>query len=276
MKKREKTSGWKSDTIVVNKIKLRYYRTGGDKLPLVLAHGITDNGLCWAHLAEILQEHYDVIMFDARGHGRSEQSPPDFSPESHAADLAGLSRALKLSRPVVMGHSMGAANAAIAAATYPDLARVLILEDPPWKEQFSAQEQQATIDTWKNDLRELQTQELEQIKIDGADENPRWSTVNWPAWAEAKHQVNPEVVEWIRSDKPFVGWRTLLPEISCPVLLITGDPALGALVTPEIAEKAAALSDHLEIAHIEGAGHSIRREQFEEYVSMVGRFLRFL
>lgn len=37
---------WQAGDVNVNGIKIHYHRTGGAKPPLVLAHGITDNGLC--------------------------------------------------------------------------------------------------------------------------------------------------------------------------------------------------------------------------------------
>ena len=63
---------WMTGTITSHGTKLHYYRTGGAKPPLVLIHGITDDGLCWAPTAAVLAGQYDVIMVDLRGHGKSE------------------------------------------------------------------------------------------------------------------------------------------------------------------------------------------------------------
>ena len=43
---------------------------------MVLAHGITDDGLCWSPVAEVLEAKYAVIMADARTYGKSE-APAD-------------------------------------------------------------------------------------------------------------------------------------------------------------------------------------------------------
>ena len=61
-------SSWTSNTVDANGITLHYWRTGGDKPPLVLCHGITDNGLCWTRAARALEARFDVIMLDAHGH----------------------------------------------------------------------------------------------------------------------------------------------------------------------------------------------------------------
>jgi hypothetical protein len=55
--------------------------------------------------------------------------------------------------------------------------------------------------------------------------------------------------------------------------LITGDPQRGAIVTDESAAMLEALVPHLQIAHIPGAGHSIRRDQFGRYMEVVRGFL---
>src|ERR671938_601164 len=98
-------SSWQSDNIEVNGLRLHYTRTGGEKPPVVLAHGFSDDGLCWTPVAEALAPEYDVIMVDARGHGRSEAPEQGYGPIEQAADLAGVIAALGLQRPAVLGHS---------------------------------------------------------------------------------------------------------------------------------------------------------------------------
>jgi len=263
-----------SEDVTVNGIKIHTYRTNTDKPPVVLAHGITDNGLCWNRLAGALAQNYEVVTFDARGHGLSEANPPDFTIESHAADLAGLVNALGLEKPVMIGHSMGASNVALAATTYSDMATAVILEDPPWGLEFSAEDRAARIEEWREEDLERKSQTVEEIIDAGRKKHPEWAMEEWPDWAEANQQVNPDVLEWMRSATPFAGWRELVPKIKCPVLLITGDPELEALVTPDTAQTVLELSDRVEVAAIDRVGHNIRRENFEEYVSVVSRFLR--
>ena len=115
-----------------NGIRIHYWRTGAGtgKPPLVLAHGSSDDGLCWTNLAKEIQDGYDIIMFDARGHGLSDPPTPSDPPDVQVEDLAGLIKELKLERPILMGHSMGSASVAHFAAKYPDVPRAVILEDP--------------------------------------------------------------------------------------------------------------------------------------------------
>ena len=78
-----------------------------------------------------LEQDYDVIMPDGRGHGKSSTGNKDYSSQQRVEDLAGLIRALKLDTPVVGGHSMGADTSMNLAANYPELTRGIFLEDPP-------------------------------------------------------------------------------------------------------------------------------------------------
>ena len=90
---------WTQHDLLVNGVRLHYYRTGhGDKPALVLVHGFSDNGLCWTPVARDLEADYDVIMPDMRGHGLSERVQLSDKVDM-AADVAGLIRALGLTRP---------------------------------------------------------------------------------------------------------------------------------------------------------------------------------
>jgi pimeloyl-ACP methyl ester carboxylesterase len=68
-------------------------------------------------------------------------------------------------------------------------------------------------------------------------------------------------------------WREVVRRIACPALLITADVAEGAIVTPEVAAEAVKLMPKGRVVHIPGAGHNIRREQFEAYMTAVREFL---
>jgi N-formylmaleamate deformylase len=85
-------SNWTQNDLLVNDVRLHYYRTGhGDKRPLVLVHGFSDNGLCWTPTARDLESEYDVIMPDMRAHGLSARVQPGEKVDM-AADLAELMR----------------------------------------------------------------------------------------------------------------------------------------------------------------------------------------
>ena len=73
--------------------------------------------------------------------------------------------------------------------------------------------------------------------------------------------------------QPRPPWREVAGRITCPVLLLTGDPARGGIVTPEAAVEAARLWRSGRVVHIPGAGHNIRRDRYELYRAAVAAFL---
>jgi N-formylmaleamate deformylase len=266
-------SEWFSDDVIVDGVKIHYHRTGGDKPPVVLVHGITDSGLCWTRLARALEDAYDLVMYDARGHGLSGVPETGYAPEEHVADMTRLVTALGLERPALIGHSIGASNVALAIATYPDLARCAILEDPVWR-TYDLGAQPGRMDEWHADLIAKKSCTREQLMADERAQHPTWAEIEFGVRADAKLQVDPDVLSWISPQNPPIPWRDVVLKFACPVLLVTADPKLGAIVTSEVAREAASLCDSLEVVHIPGVGHHIRYGKFEPYVEAVRAFLK--
>jgi pimeloyl-ACP methyl ester carboxylesterase len=267
------SDSWQSGFVNTKSLRLHYTRTGGSKPPLVLAHGVTDDGLCWSPVAAALAPDYDVIMVDARGHGLSDAPLEGYGPIEQADDLAGLITALDLTGPIILGHSMGAVTTLVLAARHPELPRAIALEDPPpwWDPAYDrpfAPDWQAQMRAWITALQQQSRQAL----IDAQRvETPRWSDAELEPWADAKLRFSLNFFNRL-SDSPL-DWPALLRRVKCPALLIIGDPQAGALVTQQAA---LALKEHvpqLQIARVNGAGHSIRRDQFESYLRVVRPFL---
>lgn len=98
--------------------------------PVICVHGLTGNAANFAALADELSPHHRVIACDLAGAGHSGPSSSDSSIFRHAEDLIGLVGALGLAeaRPILLGHSMGAFIAAIAAARAPRFAALAMLD----------------------------------------------------------------------------------------------------------------------------------------------------
>ncbi|QMU73651.1 alpha/beta fold hydrolase [Streptacidiphilus sp. P02-A3a] len=98
--------------------------------PVVLAlHGITGNGLCWGPVAERLAGRVTLVAPDLRGRAGSAAIEGPFGVAAHADDVAALAAALDLPDVLLVGHSMGAFVAALAAVRHPALVRWLLLVD---------------------------------------------------------------------------------------------------------------------------------------------------
>ncbi|MFX1281355.1 MAG: alpha/beta fold hydrolase, partial [Promethearchaeota archaeon] len=104
---------------------IRYFRTGGDKPSILLLHGGMDNSLSWTRVAKSLESEFDIIMPDARGHGKSISYQKEFTYTEMISDTVELIEYLKIAPTIVIGHSMGAHIATELGARYPHLVRKL-------------------------------------------------------------------------------------------------------------------------------------------------------
>jgi pimeloyl-ACP methyl ester carboxylesterase len=110
------------------------YRAFGSGPPLVLVMGLAGTIDAWdPALVDALAAHHRVIAFDNRGIGRSTGSLAHLSIHTMAEDANGLISALKLSRPDVLGWSMGGFISQDLAIHHPGSVRRLILaaSNPP-------------------------------------------------------------------------------------------------------------------------------------------------
>jgi N-formylmaleamate deformylase len=272
--------------VSANGVTLHYYRStargsaGSGRLsrnrpPLtvMLLHGITDNALCWSRVTQALEE-YHLVVPDARGHGFSQAPEMGYGVEERAADVADLIRVLEIDHPVMLGHSMGAETAIAVAGLYPDLVRGAILEDPPWPGRFwgsTMEERRERADQWQAEIRLQKSKSKEALIAEAREKYPVWPKEELDPWAEAKQQVSPLVTNMVLATRRR--WNDYLRQAQCPVLLLTGDPERGAIVTEQTAREAAQYWKDGRTVHISGAGHSIHREQFRPYIHAVKEFL---
>ena len=262
-----------SHDLHLSDVRLHLYR-GGHGPAVVLVHGLTDHARYWAPLARALAGEYDVIAYDARGHGLSDPSPNGYHLDLLATDLVALVEALGLTRPAVIGHSMGASTAAIAAATHPGMFRCVILEDPPWRSALPADmpDIATTRAVWREDLLAMKTMDDAALLARCRAESPGWSDEDYALWVESKKAVNPDALDVLPS---FVRlWPEDVRRIDCPLLILTGEPERGALFDPGAEQIVRQVRPDAQVVRIPGAGHQVRREGFVAYLETVRRFLK--
>ena len=99
-----------------------------DASVVLAAHGITANALSFAALARSMPD-VRIIAPDLRGRACSRNVTGPWSIRQHAVDLIAVADAYGLGRVRLLGHSMGAFVAAMAAASQPDrIERVLLVD----------------------------------------------------------------------------------------------------------------------------------------------------
>lgn len=274
-------NAWVEGDVLANGIRMHYTRAGAPRGPeLVLLHGYSDNGRCWTPVAQALEDDYDIVMIDARGHGLSEAPEQGYGAGVMADDVKGACDALGLERPVLMGHSMGAITAMAAAGKYPERFRAVILEDPVFRtaEEDEAQRREFEARQARGEaprgpgLMEMRELTHEEIVAIGRQQSPKWPEAELGPWATSKQQISANLLKArFERGEP---WQEILPRITVPVMVLVPDVALGGMTSPSGAALAGTLLEHGETVEVPGAGHNVRREQFEAFMEAVRAFLK--
>ncbi len=90
--------------------------------PIVFSHGWTCSADFWIPQINAFAENYQVIVYDQRGHGRSDVGSRPLGPDVLADDLADVLAATVAedNKAVLVGHSMGGMSVMAWAGRYPE------------------------------------------------------------------------------------------------------------------------------------------------------------
>ena len=274
--------------------------------PLVMLHGHADLAWSMGPLAEGLRDRYRVISPDLRGHGESEH-PGAYSVLHFVADLAALTDALGLDRPVLVAHSLGGHVAAQYAGLYPDRVRALVLIEglgppagrPVDSAEFRAGFARAAVDLLRSPLRHKPLADLDAAAQRLTATHPRLAPDRARFLAEVGTRAGPDgglvwkfdprTRDWIAGmdhDATEANWR----RVSCPVLVVDGAdswetwwsvrvpmdmPARGRLTSEAWQAKVATFPDVRHVV-IPDAGHMVHFDQPEALDTAVAEFLAAL
>ncbi|MFI6813367.1 alpha/beta fold hydrolase [Nonomuraea sp. NPDC050328] len=112
---------------------LRYSDSGGEGMPVVFTHGAgADHVMFDAQADHLRARGFRVVVWDLRGHGRSQPAGRPFTAERALADLRALIGHLALERPVLAGQSLGGNLSQALVRREANLARALIVIDSAW------------------------------------------------------------------------------------------------------------------------------------------------
>jgi pimeloyl-ACP methyl ester carboxylesterase len=112
-----------------NGVALCFDQAGRGDPPLLLVHGWCCDHTYFAPQFGHYQRDRRVVAVDLRGHGESDKPRQPYTIAGFADDLAWLSDALGLTKPVVIGHSMGGIIAFDLAARYPERIAAIVMLD---------------------------------------------------------------------------------------------------------------------------------------------------
>ncbi|MCP3994694.1 MAG: alpha/beta hydrolase [bacterium] len=224
----------------------------------LLLHGLTSAASTWWRTGEALAGMgFTVVAPDLRGHGAS-PAGDCLSIEAMRDDVLLLGNGWDL----LVGHSLGGAIAAAALAAYPDFARRSVLEDPAIDSGVTAR--------FLDDLPEpLQNPTVAAI----AAQNPTWHPYDVELKLEALLACGPKVADRVMQDAaPWDVWSEIVLSAQ-PTLVIGADPMLGSLVSEDKAIEMRTHRGSVRFARIPGAGHSMHRDTFDQFIELVRGFV---
>jgi pimeloyl-ACP methyl ester carboxylesterase len=256
-----------------------------------------------------LQDSYDIYMLDARGHGLSDPSTPNDDRDTMVKDVVDVVHALKLEKPILMGHSMGASTVMHLGAEYPDLAKAIIMLDPavtdggpggrggrggtapasapstrpgrgaaggrgatpPGASAGTPGRFSLAMFGSPEALVAQNNHSYEDLVAICHRDNPKWGIVDCEYWALSKKQYHGNYNTAQR--QPTTGGMSTseaLAKITVPALILKAD---APPATRAANEEAAKVMQHGKLVHIDGAAHNLHHDQLARTVEVIKDFL---
>jgi proline iminopeptidase len=271
--------------VTINGNDLNVEVLGPDDAPVLIAH---HGGGGIGSLAEPeatfgpLADEMRVVVFDARGCGRSEGKPP-FTHAQWAADVEGLRQWLGAEEIVIAGGSYGGFIAMEYAITYPERTRAMILRDTSpdntnlERAYENARTQNRITINWDNFNRYWSGEiyDDDDLKARWAEIIPLYDYEYDPERAAARVEsgiYRHEAHNWcFQHNMPGYDLKPQLPTVRCPALVTVGRTDW---VTPvSSAQTIASLIPGARLVIFERSGHSPQIEEFDEFQAVIRGFL---
>ena len=257
-----------------------YYELHGAGEPLVLVHGSWGDTTGWDLVLLGLADTFQVLVYDRRGHTRSERLESQGSVDEDGDDLAGLLEMLALVPAHLVTSSWGGNIALRLACRRPELFRSLTCHEPPlWGLLADDPDSQAMLSQGDQSLESVGSRIAA-----GDDEGAARQFVDEVAFGRgAWDQLPPEAKEVMVRNAP-----TFLDELRDPNALSIHPDALPALEMPvrltqgtdsppvfiHVIDRLASLIPHVTRETIQGAGHAPQLTMPEAYVEATKRAVR--
>jgi len=245
--------------------KLAHYDSGGGipgEPPILLLHQSLARSEDWENIFPRLATRYRAIAYDARGHGRSGRAP-DYSLRAFADDTLRVLREIAKEPAVLIGHSLGALAALVAAGDAPELVRGLVLEDPPlgyakaWDPaQYGA-------------LREGIASNEPAVLAKAVSKQPL------PSPGPRGERTYGELRGFYAAERVVTYFRDVDPAFIAPVLVLAGEPRLGGAVDDPAEWRLKKLAN-VTVKRFPGSGHLLHGFRPEQFIENIEPFLRKL
>jgi len=254
---------------------------------LILLHGVTRSWRDWEPVVPFLSHQWTIFAIDHRGHGQSDRASSYFV-DDYAQDLIEVLEQGVGDPVVLVGHSLGAMVAAIAASKVPERVRGLVLEDPPmqtmgrsiqgtvWQKLFQGMQQVCiaggSLEQISQRLGSISLPQADgstaQLKTLRTEEALRWG-------ASCLSKLDPKVFEPLIAGDWLEGldWESTAGRIASPAILLQADFGAGGALSDAEAQAFCQGCQECEWVRFPGKNHQLHGTIPGQIATMIDRFL---
>jgi pimeloyl-ACP methyl ester carboxylesterase len=248
-----------------------YHEEQGEGVPILLIHPAGATASTWGAATEQLARIGRVITYDRRGYARSGGEPVRML-STHTADAAALVEHSGTAPAVVVGTSAGAAIAVDLAVRRPDLVRVVVAHEFPWRftRQLPTASQVAALATIASlALRGRQSDAAEALLRSAyaySDGGSAWDA--FPAqWRQAgRENARAALADFRNSIREYPAAADLA-SIETPVVCTYGERSPGWMIS--LTRRLAAAIPTATTQQIAGGGHAAPFDATAHFVQLI-------
>lgn len=237
---------------------------------VVLLHGVGADHEAWDGVVSELDQRFDIIRYDLRGHGRSDKPSGPYALDDFVQDLRGILRANEIEKAHIVGFSLGGLVAQAFALQYPECVNKLVLI--------------STVAGRTSTERDRVIARAETLSKNGANAHLSEAVTRW--FTDDFIAARPDVLEWRRrkslENDPMgyaASYRVLaesdladqLHRVGAHTLVMTGECDVGS--TPRMAQLIAERIPQAVCVIFPQLKHSILLEAPDKVSNEIRRFL---
>jgi len=251
--------------VVARGVRFHVLRLGRGETTVVFLHGLVADNLSsfYFTLANPTARNAQVLLYDLRGHGKSERTPAGYGVADMVADLAAILDVLGITRPVqLVGNSFGGLLALAFAIAQPGRVAGIVLIDAHRGE-----------DGWGDAMTET-------LLLQG-EERDRWiasAFANWPGRHSARksNRLEQTAAALVRGTSLVADLKASAPlsdadlaSVCCPTLALYGEKSDIRAGGEDLAR----ILPTCELRILPGCTHLILREETELLERLVVEWL---
>jgi pimeloyl-ACP methyl ester carboxylesterase len=189
-----------------------YYEIIGEGDPILFIHGLGSSTRDWEEQIEYFSKRYQVVVFDVRGHGKSDKPKTGYHMDDMANDVSAVMDKLGVEKAHFVGSSMGVEVGLSMAVNHSDKVLSLTCEGA----MFSEFGPYGLFEGSESEFKEHVAQRLDSIKnseekfypsIDAIVEDSRKSFEQYGWWSDIFEGVKRYDAVKVSEGEYLKGWR---------------------------------------------------------------------